>query len=53
MGKISGAVSTYANVDPQIEAIACQKLGLQPDTASTQVVSRDRHAEYVEQLVQK
>ncbi len=50
VGKISGAVGTYANVDPQIEAIACQKLGLQPDTASTQVVSRDRHAEYVQQL---
>ncbi len=50
VGKISGAVGTYANVDPQIEAIACQKLGLQPDTASTQVISRDRHAEYVQQL---
>jgi adenylosuccinate lyase len=50
VGKISGAVGTYANVDPQVEAIACQKLGLQPDTASTQVISRDRHAEYVQQL---
>ncbi len=50
VGKISGAVGTYANVAPQIEAIACQKLGLEPDTASTQVVSRDRHAEYVQQL---
>ncbi len=50
VGKISGAVGTYANVDPQIEAIACQKLGLEPDTASTQVISRDRHAEYVQQL---
>jgi adenylosuccinate lyase len=45
VGKISGAVGTYANVDPRIEAIACQKLGLQPDCASTQVISRDRHAE--------
>ncbi|BAZ44789.1 adenylosuccinate lyase [Chondrocystis sp. NIES-4102] len=50
VGKISGAVGTYANVDPQVEAIACQKLGLEPDTASTQVISRDRHAEYVQQL---
>ncbi|NEN91500.1 MAG: adenylosuccinate lyase [Okeania sp. SIO3H1] len=50
VGKISGAVGTYANVDPRVEAIACQKLGLQPDTASTQVISRDRHAEYVQIL---
>ncbi|VEP18484.1 Adenylosuccinate lyase [Hyella patelloides LEGE 07179] len=50
VGKISGAVGTYANVDPKIEAIACQKLGLEPDNASTQVISRDRHAEYVQQL---
>ena len=50
VGKISGAVGTYANVEPKIEEIACQKLGLQPDTASTQVISRDRHADYVQQL---
>ncbi|MEH2379900.1 MAG: adenylosuccinate lyase [Nostoc sp.] len=50
VGKISGAVGTYANVEPRIEAIACQKLGLKPDTASTQVISRDRHADYVQQL---
>ena len=50
VGKISGAVGTYANVDPQVEAIACQKLGLEPDCASTQVISRDRHADYVQQL---
>ncbi len=50
VGKISGAVGTYANVDPRVEAIACQKLGLEPDTASTQVISRDRHAEFVQQL---
>jgi adenylosuccinate lyase len=50
VGKISGAVGTYANIDPQIEALACQKLGLEPDTASTQVVSRDRHAEFVQAL---
>jgi len=50
VGKVSGAVGTYANVDPQVEAIACQKLGLEPDCASTQVISRDRHADYVQQL---
>ncbi|ACK72124.1 adenylosuccinate lyase [Gloeothece citriformis PCC 7424] len=50
VGKISGAVGTYANIDPKIEALACQKLGLEPDTASTQVISRDRHAEFVQQL---
>ncbi|NEQ66387.1 MAG: adenylosuccinate lyase [Symploca sp. SIO1B1] len=50
VGKISGAVGTYANINPQVEAIACQKLGLKPDTASTQVISRDRHANYVQQL---
>ncbi|MBF2051243.1 MAG: adenylosuccinate lyase [Leptolyngbya sp. IPPAS B-1204] len=50
VGKISGAVGTYANIDPQIEALACQKLGLEPDTASTQVISRDRHAEFIQAL---
>jgi adenylosuccinate lyase len=50
VGKISGAVGTYANIDPQIEAITCQKLGLRPDAASTQVISRDRHANYLQVL---
>ncbi len=50
VGKISGAVGTYANIEPRVEAIACEKLGLKPDTASTQVISRDRHADYVQQL---
>ncbi len=50
VGKISGAVGTYANIEPRVEALACEKLGLQPDTASTQVISRDRHAEYLQQL---
>ena len=50
VGKISGAVGTYANIDPRVEAIATQKLGLQPDTASTQVISRDRHANFVQHL---
>ena len=43
-------MGTYANIDPRVEAIACQKLELEPDTASTQVISRDRHAEYVQTL---
>jgi adenylosuccinate lyase len=50
VGKISGAVGTYANIEPRVEAIACEKMGLKPDTASTQVISRDRHADYVQQL---
>jgi adenylosuccinate lyase len=50
VGKISGAVGTYANLDPRVEEIACEKLGLKPDTASTQIVSRDRHGEFLQQL---
>ena len=50
VGKISGAVGTYANIEPRVEAIACQKLGLTPDTASTQVISRDIHAEFAQVL---
>jgi adenylosuccinate lyase len=50
VGKISGAVGTYANIDPQIEALTCEKLGLEPDAASTQVISRDRHAEFIQAL---
>ncbi|HLP90316.1 MAG TPA: adenylosuccinate lyase [Nostocaceae cyanobacterium] len=50
VGKISGAVGTYANIEPRVEALTCQKLGLKPDTASTQVISRDRHADFVQQL---
>ncbi len=50
VGKISGAVGTYASIEPRVEAIACQKLGLDPDTASTQVISRDRHADFVQHL---
>jgi adenylosuccinate lyase len=50
VGKISGAVGTYANVDPKIEAITCQELGLSSSPASTQVVQRDRHAEVLSTL---
>lgn len=46
VGKISGAVGTYANIDPEIEKAACEKLGLKPDPISTQIVQRDRHAEF-------
>jgi adenylosuccinate lyase len=45
VGKISGAVGTYANVDPKVEALTCEELGLSSSPASTQVVQRDRHAE--------
>ena len=50
VGQISGAMGTYANTDPQVEALACARLGLTPDTASTQVIARDRHADYVQTL---
>ncbi len=50
IGQISGAMGTYANTDPEIELLTCESLGLTPDTASTQVISRDRHADYVQTL---
>ena len=50
VGQISGAMGTYANTDPEIERITCELLGLDADTASTQVISRDRHANYVQIL---
>ncbi|MGW8207918.1 MAG: adenylosuccinate lyase, partial [Syntrophobacteria bacterium] len=46
VGKVSGAVGTYANVDPRVEKLACVQLGLQPASISTQIIQRDRHAEY-------
>ena len=48
IGQISGAMGTYANTDPKVEEIACNILNLKVDEASTQVISRDRHAEYVQ-----
>jgi adenylosuccinate lyase len=45
-GKLSGAVGTFANVSPAVEAFACEKLGLKPAEASTQILQRDRHAQY-------
>ncbi len=50
IGQISGAMGTYANTDPEIERITCELLGLEADMASTQVISRDRHANYVQIL---
>jgi adenylosuccinate lyase len=46
VGKISGAVGTFANVDPRVEAAVCARLGLTPEPVSSQIVHRDRHAEY-------
>ena len=45
VGKISGAVGTFANIDPRVEEYVCSKLGLKPAAVSTQIVQRDRHAE--------
>jgi adenylosuccinate lyase len=50
VGKIAGAVGTYAHLTPAIEAEALESLGLRPETASTQVVARDRHAAYIAAL---
>jgi len=44
-GKLSGAVGTYAHLDPLVEQFVCEKLGLEPASISTQIVQRDRHAE--------
>src|SRR5690606_659799 len=49
-GKISGAVGTYANIDPSVEAYVCRKLGTKPAPISTQTLQRDRHAEYMATL---
>jgi len=45
-GAISGAVGTFANIDPFVEEYVCQKMGLRPEPVSTQIIPRDRHAEY-------
>lgn len=50
VGKISGAVGTYATVPPEVEEKACAKLGLQPAPISTQILQRDRHAQFVTTL---
>ncbi|WP_282174302.1 adenylosuccinate lyase [Cytobacillus firmus] len=46
-GKISGAVGTYANIDPFVEKYVCERLGIQPAPISTQTLQRDRHAHYM------
>ena len=50
VGQLSGTVGTYAAIDPEVERIACERLGLEPDPVSTQVISRDRHAELLAAL---
>lgn len=50
VGKVSGAVGTFANVDPFVESYVCRKLGLTPEPVATQVVQRDRHAEFLTTL---
>ncbi len=50
VGKLSGAVGTYASVEPEVERLACERLGLEPAVGSTQVVARDRHAELLAAL---
>jgi adenylosuccinate lyase len=50
VGKISGAVGTYAHLDPSIEARVCRRLGLEPAPVSSQIVQRDRHAELLSAL---
>jgi adenylosuccinate lyase len=50
VGKMSGAVGTFAHLDPAIEADACRRLGLEPAPISSQVIQRDRHAELLSAL---
>lgn len=50
VGKISGAVGTFAHIPPKIEVYVCKKLGLKPAAISTQIIQRDRHAEYLTTL---
>ena len=50
VGKLSGAVGTYAATDPELERIACERLGLEPAPTSTQILQRDRHAEVLTAL---
>jgi adenylosuccinate lyase len=50
VGQLSGTVGTYGAVDPEVERIACERLGLEPEPVSTQVIARDRHAELLAAL---
>ncbi len=50
VGQLSGTVGSYAGLDPEVERVACERLGLEPDPLSTQVIARDRHAELLSAL---
>jgi adenylosuccinate lyase len=50
VGKLSGAVGTYSAADPEVERVACERLGLEPAPSSTQILQRDRHAEVLNAL---
>ena len=50
VGKLSGAVGTYSATDPEVERVACERLGLEPAPSSTQILQRDRHAELLSAL---
>ena len=50
MGKLSGAVGTYAAAEPAVERVACERLGLEAAPSSTQILQRDRHAELLSAL---
>jgi len=50
VGKLSGAVGTYASTSPQVERLACETLGLEPAPSSTQILQRDRHSELLSAL---
>jgi adenylosuccinate lyase len=50
VGKLSGAVGTYSATDPEVERVACERLGLEPAPVSTQILQRDRHAELLSML---
>jgi adenylosuccinate lyase len=50
VGQLSGTVGTYAQLEPEVERIVCERLGLEPDPLSTQVIARDRHAELLSTL---
>lgn len=50
VGKISGAVGTFANINPRVEEHVCRRLGLQPASVSTQIIQRDRHAQFLATL---
>merc|ERR1711879_426598 len=50
VGQISGAVGTFEHLSPEVEEYVCEKMGLSPASVSTQVIQRDRHAEFLSTL---